>query len=75
MKTVAIKIGISQAEAEKKYGLLPCYDGIIDGVPSWYGGMIKRGDDGSLSEQITFEHDMPNREWEDWLENAKRVYS
>ena len=75
MKTVTIKINVPQTEAEKRYAMLPCYDGIIDGIPSWYGGMIHRSDDGSVQGLIELTHDMPNREWEDWLENAKRIFS
>ncbi len=72
MKTVTITISVDPEEAESCYKSLPCYDGLIDGTPSWYGGMIRRIDMGEDPNKAVFSHDMPNREWEDWLDDAKR---
>ena len=71
MKEVNIDIVRDIKDIESAYKLLPCYDGIIDGEPSWYGGLIKAAASDGV---ITFSHDMPNREWDSWLENAVRIF-
>ena len=70
MKNVAIELNGNISDIEEKYRQFPCYDGIIDGCPSWYGGLIRCE---ASEEAITFTHDMPNREWDSWLDIAKSV--
>ena len=70
MKSVVIELKEDITDLDERYRKLPCYDGIIDGVPSWYGGLINCE---ASSGKITFTHDMPNREWDSWLMNAKAV--
>lgn len=77
MKTVSVKVSekfnaLKSGEVFEFFSGFPCYDGVIDTLHSWYGGLIQAK---VSDEEIEFTHDMPNGEWDSWYKTVLRCLS